>query len=82
MDWVGGFGSARYNTEQLAFGVGWTSSSFTVTDHFTPYNSSTHQSSFQSSGEDSALMLTSNNLTGTQLSLGQDVLISRCEFLR
>ncbi len=78
VDWIGGFGSARYNTEQLtAFGVfGWTSSSFTVTDHFTPYNSSTHQSSFQSSGEGGALMLTNNNLTGTQLKLGARYFLS------
>ena len=78
VDWVGGFGSARYNTEQLtAFGVfGWTSSSFTVTDHFTPYNASTHKSDFQSSGEGGALKLTNNNLSGTQLKLGARYFLS------
>ncbi len=72
VDWVGGFASAKYNTEQLtAFGVfGWTSSSFTVTDHFTKYNESIHKSNWQSSGEEGALKLTNNNLTGTQLKLG------------
>ena len=72
VDWIGGFGSARYDTDQMtAFGVfGWTSSSFTVTDHFTKYNSATHKSSWQSSGDGGALMLTNNGLTGTQLKMG------------
>ena len=72
VDWVGGFASARYNTEQMtAFGVfGWTSSSFTVTDHFTKYNKSTHKSDWQSSGDGGALLLTNNGLTGTQLKMG------------
>ena len=72
VDWIGGFASAKYNTEQMtAFGVfGWTSSSFTVTDHFTKYNSGTHSSSWQSSGDGGALLLTNNGLTGTQLKMG------------
>jgi hypothetical protein len=72
VDWVGGFASARYNSDQMtAFGVfGWTGSSFTVTDHFTKYNSSTYNSSWQSEGEGGALMLTNNNLSGTQLKMG------------
>ena len=72
VDWIGGFGSARYDTDQMtAFGVfGWTSSSFTVTDHFTKYNSAVHKSSWQSSGDGGALMLTNNGLTGTQLKMG------------
>ena len=72
VDWVGGFASARYNSDQMtAFGVfGWTGSSFTVTDHFTKYNSSTYNSSWQSEGEGGALMLTNNDLSGTQLKMG------------
>jgi hypothetical protein len=72
VDWVGGFASTRYNSEQMtAFGVfGWTSSSFTVTDHFTKYNSSTYNSSWQSEGDGGALKLTNSNLSGTQLKMG------------
>ena len=72
IDWIGGFASASYNTRQLtAFGVfGWTSSSFTVTDHFKKYNSSTHKSDFMSSGDGGALKLTNEGKTGTQLKMG------------
>ena len=78
VDWIGGFASARYNTEALtAFGVfGWTSSSFTVTDHFTPFNSSTHKSTFMSSGDGGALKLTNNGLTGTQMKMGARYFLS------
>ena len=57
VDWIGGFASAKYNTEQMtAFGVfGWTSSSFTVTDHFTKYNRIGPSSSWKSSGDGGAL---------------------------
>ncbi len=72
VDWVGGFASARYNTDQMtAFGVfGWTTSSFSLTDHFDRYDPSVHKSSWQSTGNGYNLKYTSNNHTGTQLKMG------------